>query len=58
MPLLFDFNHDVFVYVTENASINTMISTSYSKDSRQQSSFNNAIQKLEVSAGISAKLTF
>ena len=56
--LLFNFNHDVFVYVTENASINTMISTSYSKDSRQQSTFNNAIQKLEVSAGISAKLTF
>lgn len=56
--LLFDFNHDVFVYVTENASINTMISTSYSKDSRQKSTFNNAIQKLEVSAGISAKLTF
>jgi hypothetical protein len=56
--MLFDFNHHVFVYVTENASINTMISSSYSKDVRQISTFQDVIQKLEFAVGISAKLSF
>ena len=56
--MLFDFNHHVFVYVTENTSINTMISSSYSKDVRQISTFQDVIQKLEFAVGISAKLSF